>query len=61
MKKRAAIYLRVSKDEQATENQVPEVKRLARTRGFAVVETYEEHVSAAKARPEFDRATPPEP
>lgn len=55
MKKRAAIYLRVSKDEQATENQVPDVRRLARTRGLAVVETYQERASAAKARPEFDR------
>ena len=55
MKKRAALYLRVSKDEQATGNQLPDVRRLVRARGLTVVETYEENVSAVKARPEFTK------
>jgi len=54
MSKRAAMYLRVSKDEQETDNQRPDLKRLARARGLRVVVEYEEKVSAAKVRPEFD-------
>jgi DNA invertase Pin-like site-specific DNA recombinase len=54
MKKRSAIYLRVSKGEQETANQRPDVKRLVRTRGLRVVAEYEEKLSAAKARPKFD-------
>jgi DNA invertase Pin-like site-specific DNA recombinase len=54
MKKRAAMYLRVSKGEQKTDNQRPDLKRLVRTRGLNVVAVYEEQVSAAKARPMFD-------
>jgi DNA invertase Pin-like site-specific DNA recombinase len=53
--RRAAIYLRVSSDEQTYENQRPDVKRLARTRGYKLVATYEEQASAAKARPEYAR------
>jgi hypothetical protein len=54
--KRAAIYLRVSSDEQTYENQRSEVERVAQTRGYRVVAVYEEHVSAAKDRPAFARA-----
>jgi len=54
MKKRAALYLRVSKEEQATENQRPAINRLVRTRGFKVVKVYEEHASAARVRPDFE-------
>jgi putative DNA-invertase from lambdoid prophage Rac len=53
--KRAALYLRVSTDEQTVENQRPELVRLASTRGLEVVKTYEENASAAKVRPAFDR------
>lgn len=52
---RAALYLRVSSDEQTFENQRPELRRIARTRGYKVVATYEEQASAAKARPEYTR------
>lgn len=53
--KRAAIYLRVSKEEQSTDNQRPDVEQLAGARGLQIVERYEENRSAAKKRPEFDR------
>lgn len=52
--KRAALYLRVSRDEQTVENQRPELERLASTRGLTVVETFEESVSAVKKRPAFE-------
>lgn len=53
---RAAIYLRVSTAEQHVDNQAPEVEQLAQSRGWHVVGTYSEKVSAAaKVRPEFDR------
>jgi DNA invertase Pin-like site-specific DNA recombinase len=52
--KRAALYLRVSSEEQTVENQRPELERLAASRGFAVVRTYEESASASKKRPAFD-------
>jgi DNA invertase Pin-like site-specific DNA recombinase len=53
--KRAAIYLRVSSDEQTYENQRPDIARVAETRGYRVVATYEEQASAAKQRPSFAR------
>jgi len=53
--KRAALYLRVSTDEQTVENQRPPLLQIAKQRGLEVVATYEENVSAAKARPAFDR------
>jgi DNA invertase Pin-like site-specific DNA recombinase len=53
--KRAAIYLRVRTDDQSLENQRGDVERVAKARGFKVVARYEEHVSAAKDRPEFKR------
>lgn len=55
MAKRAALYLRVSSEEQTFENQRPDLKRVVRTRGYKLVATYEEQVSAAKARPEYTR------
>jgi DNA invertase Pin-like site-specific DNA recombinase len=57
--KRAAIYLRVSTDEQTIENQRRDLRRVARQRGWRVVETYEDNgVSGAKGRdkrPAFDK------
>lgn len=55
MKKRAAIYLRVSRGEQALENQRPAVARLVRARKLKLVATYEEKASAVKARSQFER------
>jgi putative DNA-invertase from lambdoid prophage Rac len=54
-RKRAALYLRVSTEGQTTENQRPDLERLAATRGWEVVAVYEEKASAAKRRPEFAR------
>jgi putative DNA-invertase from lambdoid prophage Rac len=54
MTKRAAIYLRVSSDEQHVANQRPEVDRVITTRGLELVKTYEETGSAAKVRPVYD-------
>lgn len=55
MKRKAAVYLRVSRGEQSLDNQRPDIKRLARTRKLRVVETFEESVSATRARPELKR------
>jgi len=52
--KKAAIYLRVSTERQAVENQRAEVEQLVRARGFEPV-VYEEVESAAKARPVLDK------
>lgn len=43
--KRAALYLRVSTDEQTVDNQRPELDELARRRGFDVVAVFEETAS----------------
>jgi DNA invertase Pin-like site-specific DNA recombinase len=53
--RRAAIYLRVSSEEQTYENQRPEVERVVSTRGYELVARYEEHASAAKHRDQFER------
>jgi DNA invertase Pin-like site-specific DNA recombinase len=50
----AALYIRVSTDRQAAENQVAELRQLAAARGFEPV-IYEEVESAAKARPVLDK------
>jgi DNA invertase Pin-like site-specific DNA recombinase len=50
----AALYVRVSTEEQTTKNQLAELRQLARARGFVPV-VYEEVESAAKARPVLDR------
>jgi DNA invertase Pin-like site-specific DNA recombinase len=54
-RRRAALYLRVSSEEQSFENQRPDLKRLAKMRGFQVVASYQEQVSAGSARAEFSR------
>jgi DNA invertase Pin-like site-specific DNA recombinase len=53
---RAALYLRVSRDDLSLENQRPELEALAKRRGLEVVRTYESTVSgAAEKRPEHAR------
>ena len=56
---RAAIYLRVSTDEQTTDNQRRELEAAAEARGWQVVAVFaDEGVSGAKgrdARPQLDR------
>ncbi|MFT3836743.1 MAG: recombinase family protein [Myxococcaceae bacterium] len=49
----AACYVRVSTEEQTTENQRAEVERLAKSRGYEP-RFYEETGSAVKHRPVFD-------
>jgi len=51
----AAIYLRVSSDQQTTDCQRPDVEQLARARGHRVVHVYEERVSAVKHRPMYEK------
>lgn len=47
-RRRAALFLRVSTDEQTTATQRPECEALAKARGCDVVATYEETGSGAK-------------
>src|SRR5215475_5304240 len=50
-RKRAALYVRVSTDHQSVENQIRDLRHVARRRGWEVVETYKDAgVSGAKAR-----------
>src|SRR6478736_4484442 len=55
---RAAIYLRVSRDDQTTENQRLVLARVAGHRGWLIVQSYEDQgISGAKGRdqrPAFD-------
>jgi DNA invertase Pin-like site-specific DNA recombinase len=55
---RAAIYLRVSRDDQTTENQRLVLEKVAGHRGWLIVQTYEDQgISGAKGRdqrPAFD-------
>jgi len=55
---RAAIYLRVSRDDQTAENQRLVLARVAGHRGWIIVQTYEDQgISGAKGRdqrPAFD-------
>ena len=57
--KRAALYLRVSTDNQTVENQRLALEQVAKHRGWHIVETYADHgISGAKARdkrPAFDK------
>jgi DNA invertase Pin-like site-specific DNA recombinase len=57
--KRAALYVRVSTDQQTVENQVRELRLVAERRGWTVVEVYrDEGISGAKGRdkrPGLDR------
>ena len=59
MSRRAALYLRVSTDEQTTENQRLELSAVAIRAGWTIVETYEDSgISGAKGRdkrPAFDK------
>ena len=59
MKKRAAIYVRVSTDKQTVENQLRELRQIAERRGWQVVEEYHDAgISGAKGRdqrPGLDR------
>ena len=51
----AALYLRVSTDEQKVENQRADLERLASVRGFDIRSTFDETVSGiAKSRPALD-------
>jgi DNA invertase Pin-like site-specific DNA recombinase len=48
---RAAIYLRVSRDDQTTENQRRVLARVAEHRGWTIVQTYEDQgISGARGR-----------
>jgi DNA invertase Pin-like site-specific DNA recombinase len=50
-RKRAALYVRVSTDHQSVENQVRDLRHVAKRRGWEVVETYNDAgVSGAKER-----------
>ncbi len=59
MAKRTALYLRVSTEEQTTENQRRELEETAKRAGWEIVEVYEDAgISGAKGRdkrPAFDR------
>lgn len=59
MQKRAALYLRVSTNEQTTENQRLELERVANRSGWNIAAVYEDKgISGAKGRdqrPEFNR------
>jgi DNA invertase Pin-like site-specific DNA recombinase len=49
--KRAALYVRVSTDKQTVENQVAALTKIAKARGWQVVETYSDAgISGAKGR-----------
>jgi len=53
---RCALYIRVSRQDQHTENQAPDLEALAKARGFTIAKRYEEKVSGASAsRPAYDR------
>jgi DNA invertase Pin-like site-specific DNA recombinase len=45
---KAAIYCRVSTDEQTTDNQMPDIERFAISRGYSISEAYTENESAWK-------------
>jgi putative DNA-invertase from lambdoid prophage Rac len=54
--RRACLFMRVSTQDQTCENQRTGLVQLARTRGFEIVDVFEEKVSSvAKNRREFDR------
>jgi DNA invertase Pin-like site-specific DNA recombinase len=51
MPKRAAIYVRVSTDKQTIENQLRELRQIAKRRGWEVVHEYHDAgISGAKSR-----------
>jgi len=50
-RKRAALYVRVSTDHQSVENQIRDLRHVARRRGWGVIETYNDAgISGAKGR-----------
>lgn len=53
-KNRAAIYLRVSTEDQTLDNQRADVQQIIRARRLKTVASYEEKASAARARPKFN-------
>ena len=54
--RRAAIYLRVSRDDQTTENQRLVLAKVAEHRGWLIVQAYQDQgISGAKGR---DRVQP---
>jgi DNA invertase Pin-like site-specific DNA recombinase len=54
--KRAALYVRVSTDKQTVENQVAALTKIAKARGWTVVETYSDAgISGAKGRQDRPR------
>lgn len=56
--KRAVIYIRTSTVEQNPENQLKDCTKLAKNRGYNVIETLKEQVSAYKKdvdRPKYDK------
>ena len=50
MKKRVALYLRVSTLDQHPETQLHDLRGLAAQRSYEIVATYEDRISGAKAR-----------
>lgn len=56
--RRAALYIRVSTDQQTTDNQERELREIAARTGWNIVEVYKDHgISGAKGRdkrPAFD-------
>jgi DNA invertase Pin-like site-specific DNA recombinase len=49
--KRAALYVRVSTDSQTVENQIRELRQVAKRRGWEVVKVYSDAgISGAKGR-----------
>ena len=55
--KRVAIYVRVSKHDQTTENQLPDLQKFCSDRGWTIVATFDDSGfgGAKKSRPELDR------
>ena len=54
--KRAALYLRISTIDQHMETQLHDLKALAESRGFQVVQVYEDRSSGDRAsRPGLDQ------
>jgi putative DNA-invertase from lambdoid prophage Rac len=51
---RCALYLRVSTDEQTTDNQRPALEDYARARGWDVALVFAEAASAVRKRPQFE-------
>ena len=46
---KAAVYLRVSSNEQSTDNQYPALETYAKNRSYEIVKVYEEEESAWKS------------